>query len=703
MIQQKLKKFEKSVICWMFVIFLSSILVSLKLYSDRPESFLEPSNFNITLGFFFIVLIVFYHASKYLSIGTKIDKALIAANTKIVNELAGHKEALNEILEKEAFFNDTYFYEAFEAYKSDLNTMKAISSETEIDIENYINEDLLDKVIRTHFLNQVSATMTGFGILGTFIGLSIGLNSFNLSGSADDITKEIEPLMAGIKVAFHTSIYGLIYSICFSFYYRRTLGRFYKAISEFISSFRKYIVPVASDGKEGSFIKYQKRIIDKLDEQLQNNTVYYKNEQVNQSKMLELQSKIIELEGQQNEAMNLMSKHMAEQVSELMKQTLIPEIKLMREAVQVFASESQKDHKKGLEKIVTSFVEQMNASLGDSFNKLRDILNETSEQQKESIEFTKDVLKNVGNTAAGMDSVNKNIEMTVQCMTDYAKKVEDMQSVVNKNLMSLNIQAEETLKQTEKHSELYDKMLETEEATKELLITTIDKINVQAKALNETNSNIEQKLKDEFDIFAQEISNVTNKLIANSIEAVSLLAAKNSDTQQVVSKFTESIQEKISSIAEQFSTQALAFQNTNNKVTETLENQAKLFADKLSLITENISEINSRITDEILSASKELGNSAKNLDESLNKKIKETFITFDRELAEIVDHFSGTIKGMDKNLQKTKFAYDEMSDDIIGKFNKMQELLDQYIEYADKLHHNIENKWNQLRATDTNN
>src|SRR5690606_5531722 len=124
---------------------------------------------------------------------------------------------------------------------------------------------------------------------------------------------------------------------------------------------------------------------------------------------------------------------------------------------------------------------------------------------------------------------------------------------------------------------------------------------------------------------------------------------------------------------------------------------------KLSLITENISEINSRITDEILSASKELGNSAKNLDESLNKKIKETFITFDRELAEIVDHFSGTIKGMDKNLQKTKFAYDEMSDDIIGKFNKMQELLDQYIEYADKLHHNIENKWNQLRATDTNN
>ncbi len=64
--------------------------------------------------------------------------------------------------------------------------------------------------------------MTGLGILGTFIGLTIGLQQFN-TGSASEITNSISPLIQGIKVAFHTSIYGMVFSLIFSFVYKNKL------------------------------------------------------------------------------------------------------------------------------------------------------------------------------------------------------------------------------------------------------------------------------------------------------------------------------------------------------------------------------------------------------------------------------------------------------------------------------------------------
>ena len=51
------------------------------------------------------------------------------------------------------------------------------------DLEEFINEDLLDKVGMTYFNSGVSGALTGLGILGTFLGLSMGLGSFK----GDDI------------------------------------------------------------------------------------------------------------------------------------------------------------------------------------------------------------------------------------------------------------------------------------------------------------------------------------------------------------------------------------------------------------------------------------------------------------------------------------------------------------------------------------
>lgn len=56
----------------------------------------------------------------------------------------------------------------------------------------------------------------GLGILGTFVGLTLGISDFNFS-SSDKILVSIETLIGGIKTAFLTSLHGISLSIIFGY------------------------------------------------------------------------------------------------------------------------------------------------------------------------------------------------------------------------------------------------------------------------------------------------------------------------------------------------------------------------------------------------------------------------------------------------------------------------------------------------------
>ena len=119
------------------------------------------------------------------------------------------------------------------------------------DIEDYVNEELLDRVGWNFFNSGISGTMTGLGILGTFMGLSLGLGSF----SGDDIytiSDNVGPLLSGMKVAFHTSVYGIIFSLIFNFVYRSIMADAYGKLNFFLDVFRQCAMPPVGSGDENT-------------------------------------------------------------------------------------------------------------------------------------------------------------------------------------------------------------------------------------------------------------------------------------------------------------------------------------------------------------------------------------------------------------------------------------------------------------------
>lgn len=115
------------------------------------------------------------------------------------------------------------------------------------DIEDYINDELLESVGSNYFNSAISGTMTGLGILGTFIGLSLGLGSFD-GNDIYTISDNVGPLLSGMKVAFHTSVYGIIFSLIFNFVYRSIMADAYDKLNYFLNVFRQCAAPPSAGG-----------------------------------------------------------------------------------------------------------------------------------------------------------------------------------------------------------------------------------------------------------------------------------------------------------------------------------------------------------------------------------------------------------------------------------------------------------------------
>lgn len=175
-----------------------------------------------------------------------------AGDLKEAYKKAGNQNVWNELEKEKDFFEEKNLKEAFGRFLLQMKHSRIGKKYAgNCEIEDYINEELLDRVGSSHFNSAISGTMTGLGILGTFIGLSLGLGSFN----GDDIytiSDNVGPLLSGMKVAFHTSVYGIIFSLVFNFVHRSIMADAYGKLAYFLSIYRQCAAPMTSSGDENT-------------------------------------------------------------------------------------------------------------------------------------------------------------------------------------------------------------------------------------------------------------------------------------------------------------------------------------------------------------------------------------------------------------------------------------------------------------------
>ena len=261
-------------------------------------------------------------------------------------------------------------------------------------IDDYINEDLVDTVMHRNELNQVPGMLTGLGILGTFIGLSIGLEHFN-TGTTAQMTESIEPLMNGIKVAFHTSIFGMVFFFIFNAIYKRKLYEGECAVNDFAQAFKKYVLPDTE------------------------------NNGMNQ---------LISLQGEQIAAMDRMYGRMAEELERIIE----PQFEKLNRAVTEFETIMVRNETEAIRQIVDTFISEMNASLGNSFYQLGESVNEQYKSQKETADLMTELLEKTGSNTSNLHSINNETERLISTLNSYTGSIQTIQNELQRTLSGLS-------------------------------------------------------------------------------------------------------------------------------------------------------------------------------------------------------------------------------------------------------------------------
>ena len=88
--------------------------------------------------------------------------------------------------------------------------------------------------------------MTGLGILGTFLGLLMGLRGINFM-TVEAALGSVETILAGINTAFYTSIAGLILSVFFNVVNNILRNIMSREVDLFLEEFHRTIIPTTEE------------------------------------------------------------------------------------------------------------------------------------------------------------------------------------------------------------------------------------------------------------------------------------------------------------------------------------------------------------------------------------------------------------------------------------------------------------------------
>lgn len=211
------------------------------------------------------------------------------------------------------------------------------------DVSQYINEDtVIYTGGGTRFAEIAPGLLTSLGILGTFLGLVLGLSGLTLS-AADTaaLLAAMEQLIGGMSTAFLTSIAGVVASLTFNLLNNHYTNKCEQAIDRFCDVFSLYAMPKP--------VSQETAMLSLAQEQ----TAYIR------------------------QAVEDVSQRMAVQMEQSIMRAMLPVQRSMDNFI-LAATQAQVD---GVDRIAQVFVQRMNIALGDEFEHLRQVLAQSGEEQ----------------------------------------------------------------------------------------------------------------------------------------------------------------------------------------------------------------------------------------------------------------------------------------------------------------------------------
>ena len=166
-------------------------------------------------------------------------------------------------LQIEHFFKQKTLDKLFADYREKVQHQRE-TGQIVSDIDEVLNEDVLALYTWRGVIAQIPGTLTGLGILGTFVGLLLGLRNISFI-TVEAALGSVQSILAGIDTAFYTSIAGVILSILFNIINNVLRNIMNRETGLFLENFHKTVIPTTDEQARYSSRREVRQILELLD------------------------------------------------------------------------------------------------------------------------------------------------------------------------------------------------------------------------------------------------------------------------------------------------------------------------------------------------------------------------------------------------------------------------------------------------------
>jgi hypothetical protein len=114
-----------------------------------------------------------------------------------------------------------YLWQEFNETLIEVENNDSVNLYSTLDAKYFFNNSTLAaEITESRMLAAVPGFLTAFGVIGTFVGLQLGLSELNIGNdvAVSEMKTGLAHVISGAKTAFMTSVWGVVLSVLFNFF-----------------------------------------------------------------------------------------------------------------------------------------------------------------------------------------------------------------------------------------------------------------------------------------------------------------------------------------------------------------------------------------------------------------------------------------------------------------------------------------------------
>lgn len=523
---------------------------------------------------------------------------------------------LREWMNEDKYLKDSWreFEETLLLPGEDFDGDKEVIMNTHLPAVYFNQKNLLLPNINLRYYNALPNILTGLGIVGTFIGLTVGISLAAPGLNSNDIkdAKEaLNTLLDGASLAFITSIVGLLTSLVFSAYEKRYIHLFNSTCQ-------------------------------KLNSALDARVEYFSAERLASKNLAESQKQSLALQTFAND----LAVSLGQVIEQHVTQPMISAIDELRTDQKSASDET-------VSKVMGEFADKIAGAAGEemkAFASTIKTMSDSLESQVESLTKGQDEMQKAAqNAVSGMSTamaegsakINEGIDEAVNSLLNSVEKsinsvtqqLDDASQKLASNLQQGLEQFDNILLKLTDTASHYQAMTDANKTLYSDISESIRVIGELSEKANQTNLDF-QRTAETFQNYIQSLNNTSANLADSTSSVDSTLSTLREVQEQMTQVWNE--------YEERFSDLDTTLENLFRNVSSGLERYASQTDDYILGLDKHASEV----VQSLAAATKEIADAIESLEDNLDRKTD----IFESSITSISNAAEEKLKGFETNI-----------------------------------------------------